>query len=305
MTEKRTPAKMPTSLYASLRQNLAGYTDTRTLVALIELGKLDDALRQRFLDGHSPRSRVVPLIQKKDYAEIAPYGPALHFHQDGATALLDEIGIYDSDTVSAWIVSVLPPDELARHLGHFLFAWPKKNHNLEYIVRYYMPATLPTLHKLAAKHWIRGLFEPVFNWWYPVISTTSAYWTYIEGEGKAPNPILVDATRHLPLTEEIWEALESDPLPYKITNILQEQNPKLFKADCYGVRVAQVEELLAQAREQGLRDESDCLTYIWFIMAQPGIAQYPRWNDAVARAARGEAALSQIYYATNESEPPK
>jgi hypothetical protein len=304
MTEKRAPLKMPTSLYASLRLNLAERTGPCTLVALIELGKLDDALRQRFLDGHSPRSRVVPMIQKAEFAEIAPYGPVLHFHQDGPQALLDEMGGYDSDTVSAWIVSVLPPEELAKHLGHFLFAWPQKNHNLEYIVRYYEPATLPTLHKLAAKHWVRGLFEPVFNWWYPVVTATGAYWTYIEGEGKAPNPILVDATRHLPLTEEIWEALESDVLPYKITNVLQEQMPGLFKADCYGVRVAQVEEQIVAGREKGLRDDNDLLMYVWHLLEQPNIHTDPRWNEAVARAARSEAALiTWVIEPQNPQEP--
>jgi hypothetical protein len=275
-----------------LKQKLesAGPDKPHHLSALVELGGLDEGVRQTFLDGHSPGARSHTLFLDKDFDELVPYGPVLISHEDGPQALLDDLKKYDGDTVSAWIISALPAAELADYLSNFVHARQTKQDR--YVLRYYAPEILPRLHKMANRRWWQTLFEPVVCWWYPFATEQEQYWRAFTGEGKQPDAEFFHLRRWLTLTEELWEALESDPLPYKLTDTLQQRAPDLFESDCYGVRVAQVEALLAEAREQGLKTETDYLTYIWCTLAQPTIRRDVRWNEAIRRAASGIAALT-------------
>lgn len=302
-------------LRAALKEELARAAPNapntpRHLVALIELGKLEASARQCLLAGYAPGAdkhaetpakspplRAHSLFLAPEFAELVPYGPMLITHTEGADALLDALGDYDSSTVSAWIVSVLPVAELARYLSNFTRARPpiksmKSVNDDRYILRFYDSKILPRLRELTHPTWWPTLFKPITQWWTPLATPQAERWQRITGEGKQPEPELFQGPRWLFLTEEVWEALEGDPLPYKLTDVLQQQAPDLFESDCYGVRVAQVETLLAEAREQGLQSEDDFLIYIWCVMAQPTIRQDARWRETVQRAAEAKTPLN-------------
>jgi hypothetical protein len=263
------------------------------LVALVELGGLDEDVRQTFLTGHSPGAHTHTLFFDEKLGGLAPWGPMLISHENGAQALLDDLGDYDGGTVSAWIISILPPAELARYLGNFTIARHRLAVDNQYAVRFYAPETLPTLHKLANRRWLQRLFEPIVRWWYPVATTQSENWSNFPGESKQPEAKYFHLRRWLPMDEDLWDALESDPLPYRLTDTLQETSPTLFKSDCYGVRVAQVETLLAEARQHGLQTDTDLMTYVWYLLARPTLPQDPYWHDALQRAVRDKTPLSQ------------
>jgi hypothetical protein len=295
-----TQSVAPQYLRATLEQELAGAKagePQRHLAVLVELGKLDDPVRQTFIHAHSPGASAHSFFSKKEFAELIPYGPVLIAHLDSVQGLFKDLGAYDGATISAWIVSVLPAEELALHLGNFLFAQQTEEDRC--ILRYYTPRILPTVRKLANPDWVRELFKPIVHWWLPVATTESETWSAFAGDGEIPDAKL--AHRHwLKLDEALWEALESDPLPYKLVNTLRAVDSALFKTNCYGVQVAQVETLIAAAHEQGLQDEDDLLTYAWTLLERPDITHEPRWQAAIARAGRGEAPLSEVHNAVPE-----
>jgi hypothetical protein len=273
-----------------------GPDQPRHLLALVELGGLDEGVRQTFLDGHSSGARSHTLFYDEEFAELVPYGPSIISHEDGPQALLDDLKKYDGDTVSAWIISALPAAELARYLGNFTLA--RQTAKDRHVLRYYAPEVLPRLREIANRRWWQTLFKPVVQWWYPFATTQTQNWRVIKGEGKQPEAKFFHLRRWLTLTEELWEALVSDPLPYKLTDTLQQQAPELFESDCYGVRVAQVGELLNEARQNGLTDQTDYLTYVWYALADRTLVQGTRWRNAVCRAAAGEAPLNKLYMDT-------
>jgi hypothetical protein len=293
----------PHGLTGVLLQDLA-VTESgqhRHLSALIELGNLRDNLRESLVDRKLSGLLAYSLFgTHPELAEAVPYGPMLFTHEDGPQALLDKLGSYNGNIISAWIVSVLPAGGLANYLSNCIVTRnpsradsPPKRH----LIRYYAPEVFPTLYKLADPVWLERLLEPVVSWSHPIPGLSGEQWRYYRGAATQPAAQSFYTRNPLPMTGELWQALENDPLPYKITNVLQAQAPGLFGSDCYGVRVAHVEMLLEEAREQGLQEEPDFLTYTWCVLAQPVIRQEKRWRDAVCRSAKGEAALSQIYLA--------
>jgi hypothetical protein len=99
------------------------------------------------------------------------------------------------------------------------------------------------------------------------------------------------------LNEALWEAMVSDPFPYQILSVAGERFPTAFESDCYGVRVAKIEEMLKAGREQGLKERDDLITYVFTLLERPARTWDTDWQAALQRAAAGEAPLFEAYFA--------
>ncbi|MCL2876778.1 MAG: hypothetical protein FWF12_10965, partial [Betaproteobacteria bacterium] len=169
-----------------------------------------------------------------------------------------------------------------------MFAWDMDKSR--YLMRYYDPLITPVLHRLADKQWKTWFFGPVIAWWYPVASPTEETWSRIEGYGEAVphDPV------QLILTEELWDALSSDPFPFRLLNLMEQKFPSRFSSDCYGVRLAKVEDVLASGRKYGLKTSDDLTIYALALLEEPGRANDPRWQAAVRMAAMSDESLKTL-----------
>jgi hypothetical protein len=238
------------------------------LYALIDMGRLSETARlevSRKLSAFGVR----PLLNTNEprHEPLKKYGALLisSLRRDAAP-LLKAWGAYDGDTISAWIVSKLDAMPLARHLRQAAFAYGEDK--TRYLLRYYDPFVTPVLHRLADPVWARWFFSPMTAWWYPVATPREERWSSIEGGPRSAVPDGVP----LVLTEELWEALVRDPLPYRLVNVLSEQNPAVFDENCYGVRVARVESLLAEAKKHGLSEAGELTAYVTASLKHPARA---------------------------------
>ena len=207
--------------------------------------------------------------------------------------LLEEWGQSNGDIVSAWIVSALPEYAIAQHLRHSAFAYDKNQQvfgrDKVYMLRFYDPVIMPVLHRLADKKWIEWFFGPIQSWWYPVATPREETWSRIEGGSQnasgEPVPMV--------LSEELWDALDTDPFPYRVLSIADQTCPTAFGRDCcYGVRLARVEELLDAAKKQRLKTEEDLITYVLSLLDNPDRAKERQWQEAMKAAVLGEASLA-------------
>jgi hypothetical protein len=247
------------TLAALLRETqtrVQGEASVQRLHALIDMGRFPET-------AHAEVSRKLSALAARPlnanearYAPLKKYGALLVSSPGRDVApLLDKLGDSDGDTISAWIVSERDPMSLAQHLRQAAFAYGADKKR--YLLRYYDPLVTPVLHRLADPAWARWFFSPIAAWWYPVATPREERWSLIAGGYDAA----LDSVP-LILTEELWEALVQDPLPYRLVNLLSEENPAVFGEDCYGVRVAQVESLLAEAKKHGLSEPGDLTDYV-------------------------------------------
>jgi hypothetical protein len=277
-----------------------GPPQARYLYAIVDMGRLPDARREetyRRLEALD----VFPLLVDPAYEILKPHAAhrVAHRRADAAQnlTLLKELIDCTSDTVSAWIVCKLPPAHMARHLSQGSFAHDKNSKR--YLLRYYDPLVTPILYRLAKVQWTRWFFGPMVSWWYPLTTPDGDTWRRLGG-GALVSP--QDAKKYisekpvpLVLSEELWEALAGDPLPYRLANTLAETNPEFFESECYGVRVAQIEELLAAARRLGITQQNDLTTYVWAALKHPDLPADPRWQNAVRHAATGMVSLDAYF----------
>jgi hypothetical protein len=242
--------------------------------ALIDLGRLSETAYLE-VSRKLVAFAVRPLLNVNGprYEPLKKYGVILVSSPGRDTApLLKAWGACDSDTISAWIVSELDAMSLAGHLRQTAFAYGEDK--TRYFLRYYDPLVTPVLHRLADPAWARWFFSPMTAWWYPVATPQEERWSRIEGGPRGAVPDSVP----LVLTEELWEALVRDPLPYRLVNAISEQNPAVFDEKCYGVRVARVESLLAEAKKHGLSEAGDLTAYVTAFLKHPERRGSPHWQ---------------------------
>jgi hypothetical protein len=280
------------ALLDDLAPLLGKHVRIRHLAAVIDMGRLSDTARpevlrriERGLDSH-------PLLADPEFAELSPRGAFLvscrandsfqHFR------LLQEFCAAGPDIVSAWIASVLPPAQMAEHLSRSAFAQDAKQ---RYLLRYYDPLIMPVLHRLAPPEWTRWFFGPMIAWWYAVDTPEGESWARLEGGAQAP------PTEPVPLllTEELWEALANDPLPYQLLHTLEESAPEVFAGECYGVRLTRIENVLEEAKRQGLTKQSDQIIYAMACLRHPERLDDPGWQNAVQNAAAGLRPLDAYF----------
>ena len=264
---------------------------TRNLYVLIEAGRLPEAIRAEMTQ-HLHFYGALSLFGKPEYEHIRDYGPFLVAHPGGNSVLLNTFARYNSDVVSAWIVSKLKIEPLVAHLRQVMHARGPDRRTPQ-LVRWYDPLTVSTLIQLADPAWSNWFLSPITSLWYPVDTPQKETWSRISGRDEATAP----APMKLVLNEELWEAMVNDPLPYHILDIAVERFPSAFESDCYGVRLAKIEEMLKAAREQGLERQDDLVIYVLTLLNTPARAWDADWQAALQRAAAGEAPLRAYFTA--------
>jgi hypothetical protein len=259
------------------------------LYALIDMGRLPEPLRQDVTEKLNAFGNI-PLLTDPRYSDLKAYSAFLVHEMDRrADTLLEIWGGYSSDIVSAWIVSRLDENRLAAHLRRANFAVDvNKAH---YLLRWYDPLITPVLYRLADTKWVLDFFGPIIGWWYPIATPQEETWKRIEGDD---DPMATQMTPLL-LTEELWDALESDPLPYRLLSFVEKADTPVFAGDCYGVRLAKIEAMLNEAKQQGLHSQDDLTVYVLSLLETPARSNDPNWQAAIQMAAAGKAALKAYF----------
>lgn len=266
------------------------------LYAIVDRARLTDKTRAAFT-ARAAKFKLAQLLNHPKYKSIHPHFAALVYSPySGSTPaqtvrMAESLFEFDSDIISAWITSHLEPETLAAHLENATFAY--KADNSGYFLSYYDPSAPPILQKLAPREWTNWFFGPLISWWYPFDTATEEVWRKIEGSRQeaAAEPV------RLVFTEELWDAMAGDLFPYKLLDYLNTQEGLAFNSDCYGVRLAQIEDLLQQAKKNGLYKATDLTTYVGTLLQDPMCAKDPRWEECVIATARGEAPLSDYFKA--------
>jgi len=276
-------------------EDLPGYLQEEQgyLYALIDMGALRDDLREDVV-GKLENCSYQHLFDDPRYPQLKEFSALLvSGPENNNAALLDEWGGCNSDIVSAWIISKIPPTGLVKHLCMATFAYDPDN--TEYVLRYYEPRITPILHRVADKEWVRWFFRPLVAWWYPIATPQDETWSRIEGEGKT----LIWQRTKLVVSEELKDALITHPFSHQVLNYLEKEFPSNFNSDCYGVRLAQVEALLDAGKESGLQTLEDLYVYARAMFEDPALAEQLGWQAALKKAVANEAPLKTYYLGFN------
>lgn len=279
-------------IMAQAREWFFGKQDAkpRKLYALIDKARLPESDRQN-IASKLKSFTVLPLLDEPKYAHLKEHCAMLVSHPSGsAGSLLHEFGLYNSNIISAWIVSKLEAQELAFHLRLAAFAYGSDN--TRYVLRWYDPLTTPVLFRLGDSVWTKWFLSVVAAWWYPVDDHKGEAWNRVKGGELA---ISHPPEKPLMISEELWDALSNDPLPYRILSVAEENIPSAFKSGCYGVRLAKVEGMLDTAKQQGLSNQGDLMTYVLSLLAVPTLTQEKRWQTAMQQAASGQTPLKSYF----------
>jgi hypothetical protein len=144
---------------------------------------------------------------------------------------------------------------------------------------------------------VRWLFGPLVSWWHPIATKAGESWHRLQGGAltlpKGANPYAYPGL--LVFSEELWAALESDPLPYRLLNFIEQDYPALLKDECYGIRLARVEDLLQAGKQQGLSAANDLGVYVLALLEAPVRAEESRWQEALRMAAAGLTSLDAYF----------
>jgi hypothetical protein len=289
------PPDLRSSLLADLQLTTKASGRPAYLYALIEMGLLSDDEKEERRRQFAAVYDVQPLLKVPGYEMLTPYGPVLVSHTlqlsdpFSAVVTMDHMLGSKPGSISAWLVSAVPPAPLAKHFEQASVAVNKAQKR--HLIRWSDPHGLPILHKLADRQWARWFFGPLASWWYPTVTKKGETWRRLEGGGQnAPA-----APVQLVMTEELWAALAGDPFPYQLVNFLEQQDASVFQSDCYGVRVAQVEEIIADGRSKGLSSQADLTMYVTSLLSEPELLRQQSWQVAIANAASGKAPLKAYF----------
>lgn len=272
----------------------AGPTPKGYLYALIEMGAQSQEKRSQL--NEQLQGWLYPLLTEPGYEPLTRLGAMLvaapQASFESQQQLLQRLEGENSDVVATWISSILPPEEMAGHLRQAAFAHDAQGQL--YLLRYYDPLITPVLYGNAAEDWQRWFFGPIISWWFAQPSASDVEWLQLRGY-QTPSGANTPAPRLL-LTQALLQALESDPLPYRLLPLLEALNPPVFTQNCRGMRLAQVQALFAQARKQGLADPDSQCDYVRIRLQYPALAQAgnARWQQAMAQARKGQGPLARL-----------
>lgn len=278
------------------------------LCALVDLARVDDAVRTGLLERFN--GRIYPLLKDPGFEKWQDYGAVLvapkEHDLEQQSHLFHELADYNSDVVSAWVASTLTTAELAQHLRGATFAYEEvvrqeidwDNYGVEqkeearYLLRYYDPLITPVLYGDAPEDWQQWFFAPVLSWWFAQPNAKGEQWYQIIGARRAR----AGAAPKLMLTEALKQALEHDPLPYAILDFLEKQGTARFNHDCRGVRLAQVQQRIAEARKQGFTSKGHLGEYVWlsFHYAMPQLLGHSRWAAVKREALQKQRRLIEL-----------
>ncbi|MCY1358833.1 hypothetical protein D9M69_453770 [compost metagenome] len=240
--------------------------------AVVEIGLLPDAPRLRLLQSDRPKQ---PLMQQREFAPLQAIGPWLLDVSDLEFAeFLTLEPFRDTPALMGWIRTDCPLNKLSEHLGDALLA--KDDTDTVYLLRSYLPTTLPLLHARTDAAWRDWLFGPLHDWWLP---QPDQGWQCLTGLGlDAPadyQPIHLDS--------ELWQALELDPLVYSLTGELERHAPEVFTSPCHGDRLDQVKRAIEAGRDEGLLQRQDLSLFATLqLFDRQFPADWPKWPQTMA-----------------------
>jgi hypothetical protein len=277
-------------LLARVLDWMQGEDESSHLYTLIETGRVPEKERPQIMDRLNAYKAHFLLPEDPRYEQMKEHGPMLVAHPEGNAALLSAFGRCNSNIVSGWLLSKLEAQPLAVHLRHAMRA--RGPDRKGYLMRWYDPFIAPTLLRLGNPVWLQWLLGPITGWWYPVDTPRQETWSRVTGGNETTAPVPVPPLR---ISEELWEALVSDPLPYSLLNYAEKAFPCAFESDCYGVRLAKIEDMLSMARQQGLREQEDLMVYVLSLLEVPSRSREEHWQTSVQRASTGQAPLTAYY----------
>ena len=265
-------------------------SDRYRLSAVVEMADLSPKARENLLEYYS--QRCWPLLQQAQFSNLRAVGPWLFGSRPGS----DVSAQYDfkwqleqgaEGAVCGWIISALPPAELALHLSQANIVTGADGHS--YLLRYHTAAALQALdshrHLPGVSEWL----APIHHWWAPVAHPHKTLWLQIAG-GDQPQAAHVTP---ITLDEDCWAALAGDPLSYQLAEVLKDvQHCPALAGTCHGTRVGLIQHYLDQAREQGLAREEDLITYV-LMLARDGdqLNTSPAWQEAIIATREQHTAL--------------
>lgn len=265
-------------------------SDRYRLSAVVEMADLSAEARENLIQYYA--QRCWPLLQQAQFSNLRAVGPWLFGSRPGS----DVAAQYDfrwqleqgaANAVCGWIVSALPPAELALHLSQANIVTGADGH--AYLLRYHTAAALQVLDSHRHLPGVSEWWAPIHHWWAAAAHPHKKMWLQIAGDDQpqaahAP-PITLD--------ENCWAALAGDPLSYQLAEVLKDdQSCPALAAACHGTRVGLIQHYLDQAREQGLVREADLITYV-LMMAGDGdqLNKSPAWQDAIVATREQHTAL--------------
>jgi hypothetical protein len=287
---------IPFELLNALNNDLYGQATSspRYLVALIDMATMPEETQRKLTENLG--TRLHPLLLAPGLEKLRPLGAHLagscKATNLGHTALLDRLSPYDSNEIVAWITSTVSPEVLAQHLSQATFAYTKNSE--QYLLRYYDSHVTPTLLHHAPKQWRDWLLAPIVSWWFRGATSHHEQWHRIRGRALS-NPVV--AAPKLLMSTELWHALESDPLPHRLLQILNKTLPALFTSPCQGVRLALIESLLSRGKSLGLIEHHNLIDFVILNLQNTPdqLLGNVNWHSALERSVNGEGRLSQLY----------
>ncbi|MCO7518023.1 DUF4123 domain-containing protein [Pseudomonas guariconensis] len=265
-------------------------SDRYRLSAIVEMANLLPSTREKLTQYYSERSW--PLLQQAQFSNLRTIGPWLIGARPGAgvSAQYDfqwQLAQSAVDAVCGWIVSALPPAQLAQHLSQANIV--TGTHGQLYLLRYHTAASLQVLDARRDLPGVSEWLAPIHRWWAPVANPHKKLWLQISGDNRP------QATHVPPITldEKCWRALAGDPLCYQLAELLKhEQSGPTLATNCHGTRLGLIQHYLTQACQQGLSREDDLITYV-LIMSRNGelLSKMPAWQEALAATRDQQSSL--------------
>lgn len=261
--------------------NVLEQSDRYRLSAIVEMADLAPATRDELTTYYTARSW--PLLQQAQFSNLRAIGPWLIGSRPGSgvPAQYDFQWQLEQSAlggVRGWIISALPPEQLAQHLSQANIVTGADGQ--PYLLRYHTTAALRALdthrHLPGVSEWL----APIHSWWVPVANLHQKTWLRIAGADQ----LQTTKPSSITLDEACWAALAGDPLSYLIAERLKHEQPSpTLAANCHGTRLGMIQHFLAQAREQGLCRQDDLITYV-VMMARYGdqLGKSSAWLDALA-----------------------
>ncbi|HCN46720.1 MAG TPA: DUF4123 domain-containing protein [Pseudomonas sp.] len=250
------------------------------LTAIVELARVPLEARQRLMERFA--HDAFPLLHQPCFANLRDIGPWLfcsgdYLSLDGQYDFHCTLSEIAGDVPSAWLISAMEPSRLANHLGQGTIVRGPQGDTC--LLRFYSEQAFPVLH---ARHDLIGISEllsPIKSWWSMVPHADKLVWCHYACHNQ-PNRFGVPPIR---LDQACWDALNGDPLTYRLAEQLQASLMTLSSDSKHGTRLAHVRKLLGEARTHGLSRPEDLGEYV-ILLTRHGqdLRDAPLWQAVLA-----------------------
>ncbi|MCU1720353.1 DUF4123 domain-containing protein [Pseudomonas sp. 5P_5.1_Bac1] len=232
------------------------------LTAIVEMARVPLPARQRLIERFA--QTAYPILYQQCFANLRDIGPWLfssgeHLSLDSQYDFHCTLVEIAGDVPCAWLVSALEPSRLANHLGQAATA--RGPDGASFLLRFYSEQAFPMLQ---ARHDLPGIAEllaPIHSWWALEPHDERNAWRHYEGHNR-PDHYGIPPIR---LDQACWDALTGSPLRFQLCDLLQQERTPGKTENGHAIRLARVQQLLAEARQCGLHRPADQKDYVIFL----------------------------------------